>query len=99
MSIILELCDWVNETLGVNIAKIEQTCSGAMACQLFDIMHPGQVAMNKVNWAAKQDFEYISNYKVLQTAFTKHHVDKVIRYHCMFAIYSFVNKVFHSSVY
>ena len=35
--------------------------------------------MHKVNWAAKQDFEFIANYKILQTAFTKlgieRHVD------------------------
>lgn len=36
-----ELVDWVNETLEINISKIEQTASGAIACQLFDIMHPG----------------------------------------------------------
>ncbi len=37
-----ELVDWVNDTLEINISKIEQTASGAMACQIFDIMHPGR---------------------------------------------------------
>ncbi len=37
----------------------------------------GQVAMSKVNWAAKQDFEFVANYKILQTAFAKFHVDRV----------------------
>ena len=36
-----ELVDWVNDTLECSISKIEQTASGAFACQLFDIMHPG----------------------------------------------------------
>ena len=72
-----ELVEWVNNTLDLSIDKIEETCSGAMACQLFDIMHPGSVAMQKVNWSANKDFEYIANYKVLQSAFTKIHVDKV----------------------
>ena len=40
-------------------------------------MHPGTVLMHKVNWAANKDFEYVANYKVLQTAFTKAHIDKV----------------------
>ena len=34
--------------------------------------------MNKINWAAKQDFDFIVNYKVLQTAFAKLNIDKYI---------------------
>jgi RP/EB family microtubule-associated protein len=34
--------------------------------------------MAKVNWAANKDFEYVANYKVLQTAFTKLHIDRHI---------------------
>jgi hypothetical protein len=30
-----------------------------MACQLLDIMHPGEVPMHKVNWGAKQNFEFV----------------------------------------
>jgi RP/EB family microtubule-associated protein len=74
-----EIMDWVNCSLDLNLAKVEDTASGAAACQLLDIMHPGQVPMHKVNWGAKQDFEFIQNYKILQTAFTKlgieRHVD------------------------
>lgn len=74
-----EIMDWVNSSLDLNLAKVEDTASGAAACQLLDIMYPGQVPMHKVNWSAKQDFEFISNYKILQTAFTKlgieRHVD------------------------
>lgn len=73
-----ELIDWINDTLEVNLQKVEQTASGAIACQLFDIMHPGQVSMSKVNWGANKDFEFVANYKVLQTAFTKLHVDRHI---------------------
>ena len=32
--------------------------------------------MSKLNWAAKQDFEYVNNYKILQTAFAKLSVDR-----------------------
>ena len=37
-----------------------------MYCQLLDAVHPGSVPMNKVNWKAKYDYEFISNYKLLQ---------------------------------
>jgi hypothetical protein len=33
--------------------------------------------INQVNWAAKQSFEFVANYKILQTAFEKVGVDKV----------------------
>eukprot|EP01041_Mallomonas_annulata_P000199 gene199-358_t len=71
-----EIMDWINETLETNLQKVEQTASGAVACQLLDIMHPGHVPMHKVNWAAKQDFEFVGNYKILQTSFTKLQIDR-----------------------
>ena len=44
-------------------AKIEDTCSGAIACQLIDAHFPGKVPMQKVQWDARNDYEYVNNYK------------------------------------
>lgn len=73
-----EIVDWINSTLDLNISKVEDTASGAVACQLLDIMYPGQVPMAKVNWAANKDFEYVANYKILQTCFTKLNIEKFV---------------------
>eukprot|EP00286_Rhodomonas_abbreviata_P008938 CAMPEP_0181341626 /NCGR_PEP_ID=MMETSP1101-20121128/30524_1 /TAXON_ID=46948 /ORGANISM="Rhodomonas abbreviata, Strain Caron Lab Isolate" /LENGTH=222 /DNA_ID=CAMNT_0023452943 /DNA_START=43 /DNA_END=708 /DNA_ORIENTATION=+ len=73
-----EIMEWVNGTLDLNLAKVEDTASGAVACQLLDIMYPGKVPMNKVNWSAKQSFEFVANYKVLQTCFSKLGIDRHI---------------------
>lgn len=73
-----EIMDWVNSTLDVNLSKVEDTANGAVACQLLDIMYPGQVPMHKVNWAAKQDFEFVANYKILQNSFTKLNIERHI---------------------
>lgn len=73
-----ELLQWINSTLGLNLSKIEQTASGAVACQLMDALHPGCVALAKVDFNAKNDYEYINNYKILQAAFTKLGIDKHI---------------------
>jgi len=66
-----DIIDWINDTLLLNVEKIEQTASGAIACQLLDVMYPGNVPMHKVNWSATKDFEFIANYKILQTCFAK----------------------------
>lgn len=73
-----EILDWINSTLHLSYTKIEQTASGAVACQLLDSMYPGKIPMSKVNWSAKHDHDYIKNYKVLQTCFTKLKIDKHI---------------------
>lgn len=73
-----EIIDWINDALNLNLTKVEQTASGAIACQLLDIMHPGQVPMHKVNWGAKQNFEFVANYKILQTCFLKLQIDRMV---------------------
>lgn len=73
-----EIVDWVNETLQLSLTKVEQTASGAVACQLLDRIYPGKVPLNKVNWEAKLDYEFLGNYKVLQNAFTKLKIDKIL---------------------
>ena len=70
--------DFVNDTLELRLNKVEDTASGCVACQLLDIMYPNTVPMSKVNWSANKDFEYVGNYKILQTCFTKLHIDRHI---------------------
>lgn len=72
-----ELLQWLNSTLSLKLEKIEDTCSGAVACQLFDALYgPGTVNMKRVDFNVKSEYEFIQNYKELQKAFTKHSVDR-----------------------
>jgi len=73
-----EILDWLNDLLSLDLAKIEQTASGAVACAVLDSIYPGKIPMHKVNWNAKQDYEFIGNYKVLQSCFNKFKIDKHI---------------------
>jgi len=52
-----EILEWINQTCALGITKIEQTCTGAIACQLLDAHFPGNVQMSKLNWEARSDYE------------------------------------------
>ncbi|KAL7560552.1 hypothetical protein ACA910_001422 [Epithemia clementina (nom. ined.)] len=73
-----ELLEFFNELLDVKLEKIEQTATGAIACQVTDLIFPGSIPMSRVNWEAKSDYEFVQNYKLLQAAFTKHRVQKYV---------------------
>ncbi|GAB9471408.1 Microtubule -associated protein eb1 [Globisporangium polare] len=73
-----EILDWVNGICCTSLSKVEQTCTGAVACMILDSMYPGKVPMSKVDWSANKDYEYINNYKVLQKCFTNLKIDKHI---------------------
>jgi len=62
----------------MNLTKIEQTATGAVACQLADIIFPKSVPMSRVSWEAKTPPEYVSNYKLLQAAFSKNKVQRYV---------------------
>ena len=50
---------------------MEQCATGAVYCQVLDAIYPGIVKMSQVNWQAKNDYEYVFNYKIFQTALQK----------------------------
>lgn len=73
-----ELLAWINNTLHLEITGIEQAKTGAIFCQLLDAAYPGKVKMNKVNWSAKSEPEYISNFKIFQQGLIENNIDKPI---------------------
>lgn len=80
-----ELLAFFNNTLDMNLTKIEQTCTGAVACQLCEYIFPKSIQVSRIDWSCKASFEYVANYKLLQAAFTKNRVrrhvdvDRLIR--------------------
>ncbi|KAF9964712.1 hypothetical protein BGZ70_006045 [Mortierella alpina] len=72
-----ELIAWVNELLQLNYTKVEQLGTGAAYAQIMDSIY-GNLPMSRVKFATKHEYEYLGNYKVLQTCFTSHKIDKAI---------------------
>ncbi|XP_048842219.1 microtubule-associated protein RP/EB family member 3b isoform X1 [Brienomyrus brachyistius] len=73
-----DMLAWVNDSLQLIYTKVEQLCSGAAYCQFMDMLFPGCVLLKRVKFQARLEHEFIHNFKVLQTAFKKMNVDKVI---------------------
>ncbi|XP_078404823.1 microtubule-associated protein RP/EB family member 1-like isoform X4 [Cetorhinus maximus] len=73
-----DMLAWVNDSLQLNYTKIEQLCSGAAYCQFMDMIFPGSIILKKVKFLARLEHEYIQNFKLLQAAFKKMEVDKII---------------------
>lgn len=65
------LLKWINELTHLNYTQIEQTASGVFACHVFDALYPGQIRFEKVKFNARQEYEYIHNYKILQACFDR----------------------------
>lgn len=73
-----DMLAWVNDSLQLTYTKIEQLCSGAAYCQFMDMLFPGCILLKKVKFNSKLEHEYIHNFKVLQAAFKRMNVDKII---------------------
>ena len=73
-----ELISWVQQYFQPNFNKVEECASGVVYCQVIDSIYPGAVPMSKVKMQAKTEVDFIHNFKILQTAFSKKKIDRYI---------------------
>ncbi|KAF9032809.1 microtubule binding protein [Panaeolus papilionaceus] len=72
-----DLLAWLNDLLQINYTKVEQCGAGGAYCQILDSIY-GDVPMARVKMAAKHEYEYVANFKVLQNVFKAKKIDKPI---------------------
>ncbi|KAJ3035632.1 microtubule integrity protein mal3 [Rhizophlyctis rosea] len=72
-----ELLAWINDLLQLGYTKVEQCGTGAAHCQIMDSIYR-DVPLSKVKFNAKHEYEYVANFKILQTVFDKHKIDNAI---------------------
>lgn len=89
-----EMLSWVNTTLQCHFTKVEEMCTGAAYCQFMDLLFPGSVPLHRVKFNTNQERDFIQNYKILQGAFEKVHVEKFIPVEKLAAARSFENLEF-----
>ena len=73
-----ELLSWASKLLDLELTSFEQMGTGAIFCQLLDACHPGTVRLNKVNWKANCETDYISNFKIFQQGLVTNDIYKPI---------------------
>ncbi|KAH3680458.1 hypothetical protein WICMUC_000298 [Wickerhamomyces mucosus] len=73
----VDLLNWVNDLLQLNYTKVEQLGSGAAYCQIIDSIYL-DLPMSRVKFDASKEYEYLNNFKVLQSAFLRHKIQKTI---------------------
>jgi len=73
-----DLLKWLNEFFHAGYSKVEECASGAIHCMILDSIYPGKVKLEKVNFNAKFDYEFTSNFKVLQAVFAEQGIKKYV---------------------
>ncbi|KAI9328739.1 calponin homology domain-containing protein [Obelidium mucronatum] len=72
-----ELLGWLNDLLQLNYTRIEQCGTGAAFCQIADSIY-GNVPITRVKFQSDTEYDYISNFKILQSVFNKHKIERSV---------------------
>ena len=73
-----ELLSWASKLLDIELTSLEEMSTGAIFSQLLDACHPGTVRLNKLNWKANCETDYISNFKIFQQGLMVNNINKPI---------------------
>lgn len=74
----IELLQWINEFTECDYPRLELCCDAIGYCQVLDAIHPGLIPLQKLNFSARYTDEYSKNLKILDEAFNKLEIEKVV---------------------
>lgn len=86
-----ELLNWVNKSLSSSFCDIRELCNGAAYCQLMHMLFMKSIDIKKVNFDPKNTEDYVANFHLLDAAFAKMNVEKVIFCFYNFFFYSIIS--------
>lgn len=72
-----ELIAWLNQLTNLNITKVEECGKGYVYAHVFDSIY-GDVPFRKINFNCNNEYQYLQNWRVIQSIFTQHKIDKVV---------------------
>ncbi|KAG5519349.1 hypothetical protein PMAC_001974 [Pneumocystis sp. 'macacae'] len=72
-----ELLAWLNQLTSLAITKVEQCGKGYVYAHVFDSIY-GDVPFRKINFNCNNEYQYIQNWRVIQSIFTQHKIEKII---------------------
>lgn len=72
-----ELLKWINSTFYLSYSKVEQCGDGAVYCQIMDSIYQ-DIPMSRVNFDARAEYDRLGNMKILQAAFQRHGITRII---------------------
>ncbi|VDN54810.1 unnamed protein product [Dracunculus medinensis] len=83
-----EMLMWVNDCLQSNFSRLEEMHTGAAYCQtnqivsydfqFTDFLFPGSIQLRRVKWNSRLELDWLSNWKLLQTAWKSLGIDKIV---------------------
>lgn len=72
------LLEWLNGFFGLGYVKVEECATGAIYCQILDAIYPGKVPMKLVKWNAKNEYEFVQNFKIVQKVMMEKNISKPV---------------------
>lgn len=60
----------------LDLREVEELASGAVFCQILDLIYDGIVNLNKVVWNAEKSSDFVSNFELLANSLAKVQVQK-----------------------
>mmetsp|Transcript_16874 Transcript_16874/g.42357 ORF Transcript_16874/g.42357 Transcript_16874/m.42357 type:complete len:342 (-) Transcript_16874:254-1279(-) len=76
----VEIIKWVNDVLTLDFKTLEEMKTGSAACQVLDYLHPGDINLAQVNWAAVTEYDFLKNFKLFSFVLAKRGIKKEFNY-------------------